>query len=588
MKHVLYSVFFVFLAGAMLAGCEQAGGLNGGVKTLKVSNRSSVSIKDVKWNDEIFTDGDVTTLVPGGTVVSTVSTTKAQSGKGYLFFTSTGNVTFRTQAVVSFADSDTFTFTDNTVVVELLYTANAGTLLKILSIPAGINLSAGDGCITVSWAAVEGASSYNVYCTTDTAPPEVPAQTGITGTTTIITGLTNETTYYVWVQAVNAGFISALSSMRSVITPIVYAADTTGAFNQAIDSINADIAGSYVINVTGSFAAVAVRFAANADKNITIEGDDTNRSIFNNGNNTLFTIPGGTSLILGNNIILHGNNKVFPVVTIETGGTLTMNSDSAITGSKMRGVYIDGGAFNMTGGTISGNSISAVSGSLINVCFGGGVFVKSGTFTMTGGAISGNSAYAVISDPGISAYCFGGGVFVFGGTFTMTGGAISGNTASLSGISAHNGDGGGVYVGGRAYGGGSGSFTMTGGAISGNSASAFGGGVFIESGTFTMAGGSVNGNTAASSGGGVYVRSGTFAMTGGTISGNTAVKFVGGGVAAEEDGGFFSKTGGIIDAANSAAEGKVAYVSFYRKRDTAAGPEVNLNSRAAGSAGGWE
>jgi hypothetical protein len=588
MKHSLYGIFFIVLASAVLAGCEQANGLSGGTRTLKIHNRSSVAIKDIKWSDETFTNNGATMLVPGGSVESTVSTAKAKDGRGYLIFNSTANLAFRTQEAVSFTDSDTFTFTDNTVVVELNYTANTDTLVKILSIPAGISLSTGNGRITINWAAVEGASSYNVYYAADTIPPETPAQTGLTGTSTVITGLTNGRMYCVWVQSVKNGFVSALSIMRSITTPIVYMTDTAGSFTQAITTINADIAGTYAINVTGSFAIAAVMFAANTDKTIIIEGDGINRSITNNGSNALFIIPSGTELILGNNITLRGNGKTAPVVEIETGGTLTMNSGSTITGAKMRGVYINGGAFNMTGGTISDNSISAVSGSLINLCFGGGVFIKSGTFTMSGGTISGNSAYALIYDPGISAYCYGGGVFVFGGSFTMSGGTISGNSASLGGISTHNGDGGGVYIGGKLYGGGNGSFSMTGGTISGNSASTFGGGVYVESGIFTMTGGTINANTTANSGGGAYIANGTFTMSGGTISGNSAVKFVGGGVAVEEDNGFFLKTGGIIDAANSAVEGKAVYAGIYKKRDIAAGPSDNLNSRVAGSEGGWE
>jgi hypothetical protein len=54
-------------------------------------------------------------------------------------------------------------------------------------------------------------------------------------------------------------------------------------------------------------------------------------------------------------------------------------------------------------------------------------------------------------------------------------------------------------------------------------------------------------------------------MAGGTISGNAAVQFVGGGVAVE-DGGFFLKTGGTIDAANAAAEGKAMYAGIQKAR----------------------
>jgi hypothetical protein len=53
--------------------------------------------------------------------------------------------------------------------------------------------------------------------------------------------------------------------------------------------------------------------------------------------------------------------------------------------------------------------------------------------------------------------------------------------------------------------------------------------------------------------------------------------------------GFFSKTGGTIDGTNTADTGKVAYVhEGGKKRDTTAGPGVNLNSGLSGSLGGWE
>jgi hypothetical protein len=50
----------------------------------------------------------------------------------------------------------------------------------------------------------------------------------------------------------------------------------------------------------------------------------------------------------------------------------------------------------------------------------------------------------------------------------------------------------------------------------------------------------------------------------------------------------FTKTGGTIDGTNSAPTGSVAYVSDGKKRNTAAGPDVNMDSRVAGKAGGWE
>ncbi|GHV74066.1 hypothetical protein AGMMS49940_13680 [Spirochaetia bacterium] len=265
---------------------------------------------------------------------------------------------------------------------------------------------------------------------------------------------------------------------------------------------------------------------------------------------SLFTIRSGVKLVLDSNVTLQGLSGNNDSLVKLHGGTLVMNDGSKITGNDNTsygggGVLVVEGTFTMSGGTISGNTAP----------FSGGVNVVSGMFTMLGGTISGNTASG----------SYGGGVGG-GGTFTMSGGTISGNTASGS-------YGGGVEVGG-------GTFTMSGGTISGNTASSQGGGVGAGGGTFAMSGGTISNNTAYYYGGGVF---GTLTMTGGTISGNTASSD-GGGVC-----GKLIKTGGSsITSTNSAPTGKVAYVSSSQKRETAAGPGVNLDYRVSGLLGGWE
>lgn len=137
---------------------------------------------------------------------------------------------------------------------------------------------------------------------------------------------------------------------------------------------------------------------------------------------------------------------------------------------------------------------------------------------------------------------------------------------------------------------GNGVFNMSGGAISDNK----GRGVYVSSGAFRMTGGIISGNT-DKEGGGVYVYGGTFRMTGGTISGNTAN--YGGGVFILVYGSF-AKMGGTIDDTNSAENGKVVCYGYYtidnhevritKKRNTAAGTSVNMDSGVDGSQGGWE
>jgi fibronectin type 3 domain-containing protein len=84
-----------------------------------------------------------------------------------------------------------------------------------LAAPVAPTLTAGSGRLTVSWTAVDTADSYNVYHSTTITPPETPTHIDITGTSAVITGLINETPYYIWVQAVDAGGVSALSLMAS-------------------------------------------------------------------------------------------------------------------------------------------------------------------------------------------------------------------------------------------------------------------------------------------------------------------------------------------------------------------------------------
>jgi uncharacterized repeat protein (TIGR02543 family) len=190
------------------------------------------------------------------------------------------------------------------------------------------------------------------------------------------------------------------------------------------------------------------------------------------------------------------------------------------------------------------------------------VRVNGGALTMENGSkLSGNTAYNAT----------GGGVYVNSGTFTMNGGTISGNTSSSS-TSSYNATGGGVFVN-------SGTFTMNGGTISDNTSSsaysAYGGGVYVgSSGTFTMSGGTVSANTSSSSssssydaaGGGVFVNSGTFTMSGGTVSGNTSSSSnyygYGGGVYVGSSGTFTMSGGTISGNTSSSSYATYSYSAY--------------------------
>jgi hypothetical protein len=94
--------------------------------------------------------------------------------------------------------------------------------------PAGLAASAGNAQVTLSWTASTGATSYNVYRgTTAGGEGSTAIATGITSTNYTNTGLTNGTTYYYKVAAVNSAGVSPLSNEASAKPA---AADVTSMF----------------------------------------------------------------------------------------------------------------------------------------------------------------------------------------------------------------------------------------------------------------------------------------------------------------------------------------------------------------------
>ncbi len=81
--------------------------------------------------------------------------------------------------------------------------------------PANFTATAGDAEVTLSWTASTGATSYNVKRATTSGGPYTTVKTGLTATSYTDTGLTNGTTYYYVVSAVNAGGESPNSAEAS-------------------------------------------------------------------------------------------------------------------------------------------------------------------------------------------------------------------------------------------------------------------------------------------------------------------------------------------------------------------------------------
>lgn len=71
--------------------------------------------------------------------------------------------------------------------------------------PTGLAAAAGDAQVTLGWAASPGATSYKVKRSTTAGGPHIVIAAGVAGTSFTDAGVTNGTTYYYVVSAVNAG-----------------------------------------------------------------------------------------------------------------------------------------------------------------------------------------------------------------------------------------------------------------------------------------------------------------------------------------------------------------------------------------------
>ena len=256
---------------------------------------------------------------------------------------------------------------------------------------------------------------------------------------------------------------------------------------------------------------------------IVLKGDNTNRIIRLRSHGNMFTIRPNVTLILDNNITLQGHSGNTLALVNVSGGEFIMNTGSSITDNA-----------NVSSAETPGG--------------GGGVRVTSGTFTMNAGLISRNAARA------------GGGVSIGGGNFTMIDGTISGNTAIYAGgVDVHRG-----------------TFTMNGGTISDNKTTVLGGGVGmnnISTTQFIMRGGIITGNTTNGHGGGVCAGNFTnFTKSGGIITGYSSD----------------SKNGNVVRDGDGtlARRGHAVYIDENRRRESTAGPAVNISTGNPG--GGWE
>nr|WP_238323125.1 glycoside hydrolase family 6 protein [Gorillibacterium massiliense] len=103
--------------------------------------------------------------------------------------------------------------------VQNAYPVIPGGSITVPAAPTGVTATAGNAQVALSWTASSGATSYNVKRATSSGGTYTTVATGVTTTSYTNTGLTNGTTYYYVVSAVNSAGESSNSTQVSA-TPV--------------------------------------------------------------------------------------------------------------------------------------------------------------------------------------------------------------------------------------------------------------------------------------------------------------------------------------------------------------------------------
>ena len=158
-----------------------------------------------------FTTDGTTWTNSGWTLTPTYPYTSAAYNQTYTF-SGTAHSGVKGARVVGAVGGNSY---DWTVKEVQIYGQSAGVTAP--SAPTGLTATAGNQQAALAWSASSGATSYNVYRGTSAGGEGTTPITSVTTTSYTNTGLTNGTTYYYKVAAVNSAGTSGLSNEASAM-----------------------------------------------------------------------------------------------------------------------------------------------------------------------------------------------------------------------------------------------------------------------------------------------------------------------------------------------------------------------------------
>jgi hypothetical protein len=457
------------------------------------------------------------------------------------------------------------------------------------------SVSVGDARLVLNWQAVEGAISYEIWVGTTTNQTSAEKRgNDVSSPSGTITGLSNGTTYYIWIKAKNNVGTSGFSPMASGKPIANMGAVTLVSGNRQLTASWSTVAGADQYEVyystNNSIPTIPAQTVSTTTATITNLTNGTTYYVWvksknNTGLGNASTVVNGKPLgtpglptissdykqllISWTNVAGAEQYEVYyGTGTPSTLAATTFGTTTTITGLTDGTTYhVRLRAKNNTGVSDYGPSASGVPanerspGLYRNNARIGNQNLSASISYIYANAVSGDDFYIILgkdesSSPrtflftgktvGITLMGYGGekkitlnsSGYLFsiltGVTFTLD------ENISLIGMNTNNA----ALVKVDDYG----TFIMNHGTISGNTANAKtieyltaprGGGIYIGQGTFIMNSGTISGNT-ATRGGGIYVNSstGTFTMYGGSVSGNTCGIFL--------QNGIFTMHGGTI------------------------------------------
>lgn len=316
--------------------------------------------------------------------------------------------------------------------------------------PGSLAVTAGDAQLTVTWAAVTGATSYKVYFNTannTSTATEFTGDSNTADTSCTITGLTNGTPYYFWVIASNSAGNSNFSPDTSPATPVatfytVNAAtgdDTIGngttiPYKTITKALSQTVSGASVTVGPGTYdAAHGESFPIIVPAGVRLIGDETNKgngtapTTINGGGNvsgiltfiSAAVVPLDNTVVAGFIITGTAPNPAVqaPMAVIVKNDSVTIRNNRLVNSGK-NGIYFYGGGNNsvVAGNVIqsngvgnNGNGISFINGT------GPGVRVENNIISL--------NVYGVEYDAPATSGDLGGGAMGSAG-----GNIISGNS----------------------------------------------------------------------------------------------------------------------------------------------------------------